>query len=211
MLSLFLDALFPKTSLTGGKGEWILEHERAQLRSFPVAESAEQLRAHGIRFLDRLVSGSNYRECPLLKNAIWTFKFKRIPALGSELASLLLSSHSLHSSHSFILVPVPLHWTRQFWRGFNQSEVLAHIVAEQTGIPMRSCLHRIRPTGFQSHRARRERLTALTGAFRATGSIPERVILIDDIATTGATLDACAKMLKEAGAQWVEGWVVARG
>ncbi|TSC98275.1 MAG: hypothetical protein Greene101449_973 [Candidatus Peregrinibacteria bacterium Greene1014_49] len=210
MLHLFLDALFPKKSLSAGEGEWVTSSERSLLRSFLVVESNPQLRAQGIHHLDRLVSGSNYRECPLLKNAIWTFKFRRIPALGTELAALLISSSSLISAHS-VLVPVPLHWTRRFWRGFNQSDILARIVSEQCHIPVASILRRIRPTGFQSHRPRKQRLTALEGAFRAVDPVPERVILIDDIATTGATLDACAKTLKDAGAQWVEGWVVARG
>ncbi|OGJ63899.1 hypothetical protein A3C37_03185 [Candidatus Peribacteria bacterium RIFCSPHIGHO2_02_FULL_53_20] len=210
MLSALLDALFPKKSLSGGEGEWVTGLERSQLRSFPVVESTPQLRAQGIHHLDRLVSGSNYHECPLLKNAIWIFKFRRIPALGEELAKIMLVSNLFHNDAS-VLVPVPLHWSRRFWRGFNQSEILARIISQQCSIPMRSCLCRIRPTGFQSHRARRERLTALEGAFRALGPIPERVVLIDDIATTGATLDACAKTLKKAGAKWVEGWVVARG
>lgn len=217
MLSWILDAVFPKSSLSGGEGEWITTEEHAQLRSFPVVESAEQLRAHGIHHLDRLTAGSDYRRCPLLKDAIWTFKFRRVPALGQELAKVMLEARceeakeTKERSASCALVPVPLHWTRRFWRGFNQSEILARIVSDHTHIPLKLILRRIRPTGFQSHRARKERLTALEGAFRVIGPVPERVILMDDVATTGATLDACAKTLKEAGAKWVEGWVVARG
>lgn len=213
MFYLLLDALFPKKSLSGGEGEWVTPSERSQLQSFPTIESAAQLQAQGISHLDRLVSGSNYRQCPLLKNAVWTFKFRRIPALGEELAQLITAcrpSTTLGMTRG-ILVPVPLHWTRRFWRGFNQSEILARIVSQHCDIPIQRSLKRIRPTGFQSHRARKERLHALRGAFRAVGSVPERIILIDDIATTGATLDECAKTLKEAGAKWVEGWVVARG
>ncbi len=220
MLSWLLDAVFPKASLTGGEGEWITMEERAQLRSFPVVETAELLRAHGIHHLDRLTAGSDYRRCPLLKDAIWTFKFRRIPALGGELAKVMLEAHceetketkeSKERSVSCALVSIPLHWTRRFWRGFNQSDILARIVSGHTHIPLEPILRRIRPTGFQSHRARKERLMALEGAFRVVGPVPERVILIDDVATTGATLDASAKTLKEAGAKWVEGWVVARG
>lgn len=231
MLSWLLDALFPKASLTGGEGEWITEEERAQLRSFPIVESAEQLRAHGIHHLDRLTAGSDYRRCPLLKDAIWTFKFRRIPALGEELAKIITAAchvelvEARHAATNMYgsttltmtcllqtaLAPVPLHWTRRFWRGFNQSEILARIISDHTHIPMKLILRRIRPTGFQSHRARKERLTALMGAFRVIGPVPDRVILMDDVATTGATLDACAKTLKEAGAKWVEAWVVARG
>lgn len=211
MLSWLLDAVFPKFSLSGNAGEWVTPEERAQLQSFPIVESAQELRAHGIHHLDRLTAGSNYKQCPLLKNAIWTFKFRRISALGEELAKVMLEARCKERSASCALVPIPLHWTRQFWRGFNQSEILARIISDHTHIPMKLILRRIRPTGFQSHRARKERLTAFEGAFRVIGPVPERVVLIDDVATTGATLDACAKTLKEAGAKWVEGWVVARG
>lgn len=213
MLSWLLDAVFPKRSLDGGEGEWVTSEERAQLQSFPIIETAEQLRAHGIHHLDRLVAGSTYRQCPLLKNAIWTFKFRRVSALGEELGKIMIGacpSTTLGMTHA-VLVPVPLHWSRRFWRGFNQADILACIVSEYSQIPVRSLLRRTRPTGFQSHRSRSERLTALRDAFVVTGNISPYVILIDDVATTGATLDACAKVLKTAGTRRVEGWVIARG
>lgn len=231
MLSWLLDAVFPKRSLDGEEGEWVTEEERATLRSFPIVESAEQLQLHGIHHLDRLIAGSTYKQCPLLKNAIWTFKFRRVPALGQELAKIMLATAACHPSAGLkagsaqgrlrsgqeirttrcTLVPVPLHWTRRFWRGFNQSAMLAEIVSNECRIPIAHVLRRIRPTGFQSHRARKERWTALRDAFRVTGDIAPNIILVDDVATTGATLDACAKVLKAAGASRVEGWVIARG
>lgn len=219
MLPQILDLLFPRKSLRGGEGEWVTQRERMQLESFPVVEDAMQLRAQGIRHLDRLVAASNYRRCPLLKNAIWIFKFRRIPSLGEELGKMMIASLKSTACRPStglrvtcsVLIPVPLHWTRRFWRGFNQSEILARIISAHCHIPVADALRRIRPTGFQSHRTRAKRLVALEGAFRASGSIPLRCILIDDIATTGATLDACAAALKEAGAVWVEGWAVARG
>ncbi len=113
---------------------------------------------------------------------------------------------------SAVLCPVPLHWSRKFQRGFNQAELLAKKVATSRGVTMKNLLKRVRPTGLQAWRKRAERFEAMQDTFRpAQSSVPEHVILIDDLSTTGATLDACAKALKEAGAKRVEGWVVAHG
>ena len=74
-------------------------------------------------------------------------------------------------------------------------------------------LKRVRDTGHQAWRSREERLCSMLNAFtvRRGVTVPSHVILIDDIATTGATLDACAKALKSSGVQTVDAWVVARG
>jgi predicted amidophosphoribosyltransferase len=111
-----------------------------------------------------------------------------------------------------VLCPVPLHWLRRFGRGFNQAECLARVVAAERGLPVRGLLMRIRWTGSQVQRCRSERLTAVRGAFRCRiPDPPAHLVLIDDLSTTGATLDACARALKEAGARYVEGWVIAHG
>jgi len=185
--------------------------ELTHLRNFPIVESRSQLRAKHIRHLDRLVAGASYAGNPLLKKAVWTMKFRRVPDLADDLAMLLLHGARSIDVHGAMLVPVPLHWSRRFWRGFNQAEVLGAIVAAARAIPMHALLRRRRSTGFQSHRNREQRRHALLGAFCTESQVPRRVILVDDIATSGATLDACAQTLKAAGAQWVEGWVVARG
>ena len=80
-------------------------------------------------------------------------------------------------------------------------------------IKKENLLKRVRATGHQAWRGRAERLISVKGAFGLSKgkSVPDRVILIDDLATTGATLDACAKALKDAGANYVEAWVVAHG
>ncbi len=211
MLSQILDYLFPKKSLGNREGEWVTPEERAQLRAFPIILERAALQREGIAHLDRLVAGSTYAGNPLLKKAVWTMKFRRVPALSRDLGSMLLAGAMHVDAQDAVLVPVPLHWSRRFHRGFNQAELLANVVSEARHIPVVRALKRVRATGYQSHRSRNERRTALLGAFRSCVRVPPRIVLIDDIATTGATLDACAAVLKEAGAQWVEGWVVARG
>ena len=115
-----------------------------------------------------------------------------------------------------VLVPVPLHWRRGFSRRFNQSGALARAISRQSGVPVsRDALRRIRPTEHQIGLSRKERATNVQGAFRVA---PERraeiqgrrVILVDDVLTSGATADACARALLRAKAAQVDVLVFAR-
>ena len=114
------------------------------------------------------------------------------------------------------LVPVPLHWRRLWTRRFNQSAVLADIISVRSGVPVLPCtLKRIRPTRQQVGLARAQRATNVQGAFRVAredrGDVRgRRLILIDDVLTSGATLDTCARALLRAGAANVDALVFAR-
>ena len=219
-----LDLLFPRQSLGGDTGAWITEAELAQLQIDPVIETTGQLRARGISALDRITAAVPYHQAPLIQQTIWLCKYRRVPELAKTLGDLIveavqwcdaakLLSFDYAQDDSLILCPVPLHWSRRFQRGFNQAELIARQVRSTFNLPVQPLLRRSRSTGHQAWRGRAERLQAVQGAFRVrrNQSLPNRVILIDDLATTGATLDACAVALKEAGVQWVEGWVVAHG
>lgn len=205
----FLDLFFPRRSLTGTEGEWITEEERRKLFPHPVVEETADLRRRGIRFLDRLVAASTYANSPLLKKAIHTFKYGRIPALDQELGHLIARAAAV-TEGTPVLCPVPLHWLRRFQRGFNQSELLARVVSREWGLAVLPLLKRRRWTGSQMKRNRADRLTAMDGAFRCTRDHPPPyVVLIDDLSTTGTTLDRCAQTLKASGVQRVDAWVVA--
>ena len=110
------------------------------------------------------------------------------------------------------LVPVPLHVERRRSRGYNQAELLARQLGRQTGMPFDHLLVRARPTTRQHRLDRAARLHNLRGAFgmRPGGVVPEAVIIVDDIITTTATLEACASILKAAGCGAVYGFAVAR-
>jgi predicted amidophosphoribosyltransferase len=94
-------------------------------------------------------------------------------------------------------------------RGFDHAEVLARGLGAEIGLPARPILSRIASAPDQSGLSAAERLVNLRGVFQAT-LCPERVLLVDDVTTTGATLLACAAALKEAGALTIEALVVAR-
>ncbi len=102
------------------------------------------------------------------------------------------------------LVPVPLHPGRLAERGFNQAELLANAVAEITKTPVLPALSRLRETGQQAKLSRAGRLTNMEGAFQCTQSVKGmRLLLVDDVSTTGATAHACARELYAAGAKQV--------
>ncbi len=210
MWDILLDLLFPKHSITGVPGVWITDEERRALRSFPVCKEAIVLRKYGIHTIDRLVAASTYDHSPYLRESLRRFKYGRVRSMASDLGLLLVRAFPLlHADPETVLCPVPLHWMRTVRRGFNQSLLLARVVERDCGIPVRQLLRRTRPTGHQAWRERPERKEAVEDAFTVIGCVPASVILIDDIATSGATLDACAGALRKAGAEHVQALVVA--
>jgi predicted amidophosphoribosyltransferase len=97
-------------------------------------------------------------------------------------------------------VPVPIHWSRKSHRGFNQAELLAR----HSGLPVRyGLLSRTKATWPQARSAAAVRRTALQGAFKSKPCPGARVLLIDDVVTSGGTVEACAQELKASGASWV--------
>jgi len=115
-----------------------------------------------------------------------------------------------------MLVPVPLHWRRLLRRKFNQSALLAYGISRETGLPcMPELLQRTLYTKPQMRMSREERLKNVKHAFAVPETMQEMlrnkiVVLIDDVVTTGATANACAKALKKAGAKEVRVLALAR-
>ena len=113
-----------------------------------------------------------------------------------------------------IVMPVPLHWTRLLARRYNQAALLAHAIAKADGIPVATdCLIRRRRTPPQGRKnaVARRRNVAAAFAVRGTDRVKgKRVVLIDDVLTTGATVEECARVLKRAGAAQVDVLALAR-
>jgi ComF family protein len=109
------------------------------------------------------------------------------------------------------LLPVPLHWRRQWARRFNQSAVLAHIIAETSGRSVaHGALKRVKATPQQVGLDKSERAHNVQGAFRVPAVVGRKLLLVDDVLTSGATVDACARALLRAGAAGVDVLVFAR-
>jgi ComF family protein len=123
---------------------------------------------------------------------------------------MLRSAFPEHESFD-VLIPVPLHWRRQWQRGFNQSEMLARFLSSRCGIPVATALRRVRYTAVQaglSNTARRRNVTAAFACRRRLDG--KRVLLIDDVMTTGSTAAACGVALRRAGASRISLLTVAR-
>jgi ComF family protein len=112
-----------------------------------------------------------------------------------------------------VVVPVPLHWRRRWWRGYNQSEALARALAARLGLPCRpSWLRRIRNTPDQKGQSAPAKRENVRNAFRARGPglTGRTVLLVDDMLTTGSTAGEAARALRQAGAKCVVVAVLAR-
>lgn len=212
MRRFLLDLLFPPVSLERTPGTWLTEDERRALRAYPVRYDGALLLREGVTAVDRLAGAATYGTSPLLREAIRRFKYRRMDAYRPELGSMVAeASRFLPEWPPPVLCPVPLHWTRMFLRGFNQARVLADAVHAERGWPVCDLLVRTRATGSQARRDRAERRRAMAEAFVWNGgdAVPSRVILVDDVVTSGATLDACACALREAGVPRVDALTLA--
>jgi len=148
---------------------------------------------------------------------IHRYKYKRALWFEPFLAQLLIESAApaLPPAKWDMIVPVPLHPVKEREREFNQAQRLAKHLSRATGIPLHHrCIRRVKATRTQTQLSQRERAANMRGAFAARSGLRlegRRVVLIDDVLTTGATTNACARVLKGAGAGEVCVWTVARG
>lgn len=144
---------------------------------------------------------------------VQTYKQDRVPEIEPILARLIRNGQGLPLRISKpVITYVPLHPTRLRERGFNQAAKLGKILGGRTGFPVHNLLRQIRPTALVLGQNREKRLQHMGGAIKCPWDLTGyNVLLVDDIATTGATLEECARVLRAAGANEVWAWVVARG
>jgi ComF family protein len=149
-----------------------------------------------------------------LASAIRRLKYDNRPDLSRPLGDLLRGALSLAPGAVDLIVPVPLHIARLVHRGYNQSALLGSRLSWGLGVPMSArSLARPIETPPQAELSRALRLTNVAGAFkvvRARAIRGRRIALVDDVVTTGATLEACARALHDAGAERVIRVAVAR-
>src|ERR1043165_1314050 len=170
--------------------------------------------AHRRIHFDAAVSA--YRGRGIVREIIHEFKYGRQIHLRHLVARWLqaaLDDERIRGCQFDIIVPVPLHAARQRERGFNQASLLAGLLSAQISIPSKPLLDRIRYTTTQTALDRSERMENLHNAFRLRKNADVRglrVLLIDDVLTTGSTLNECARVLKRAGARSVYAATAAR-
>jgi competence protein ComFC len=170
--------------------------------------------AHRILHFDSAVAA--YRSRGLVRKLVHEFKYGHQRHLRHPLAEWLretMNDSRLRGRRFDLIVPVPLHPARERERGFNQATLLAELLARQVAVPLCTVLERIRYTTTQTAYDRAERMENLHDAFRLRKNMNVRelrVLLIDDVLTTGSTLSECARVLKEAGAISVHAATAAR-
>ncbi len=152
-------------------------------------------------------------------------RFKYSPWLtdvGQTIGSLAINA--LEKDHLFqsylakkpVVVPIPLHWTKKYLRGYNQSELLGKMFAQHFHLPFALLIKRKKKTQAQFGLGREERIENVSGAFSLSSEITtlstrySNILLVDDVWTTGATMRVCANVLKRAGAKSVWALTIAR-
>jgi len=164
----------------------------------------------GLRGFDRAASFGMYEGA--LRSLIHLFKYSGMKPLARPLAGYLERTMSVDESYDAV-VAVPLYWRKLWNRGFNQADLLARHVAKKRGIPLLSVLRRKRATATQAGLASAGRRRNVAGAFVLKPNrnlAGKKILLIDDVMTTGATASACASVLKRGGAQSVSLLTLAR-
>jgi len=178
---------------------------------FPLDEEGRcGLCRSGLRGFDSAYSFGAY-DGPL-RQLIHLFKYEKVQTLAGPLSDVLAAALPRDQQFDFI-APAPLHWRRRWHRGFNQADLLARRLARRTGIPVIRALRRLQPTQTQAGLSNTARRRNVAKAFRVRqGAAIEgkRILLVDDVMTTGSTGSACAAALKRAGAAKVALLTVAR-
>jgi ComF family protein len=147
------------------------------------------------------------------RDLVRALKYRGAVAVADTMAAQIVARAPAELLRGGVLVPVPLHPARRRRRGFNQAELLARAIGRRGGLPAATCLRRVGPErGTQVGRGRDERLESLRGQIRpiTDDARPTVAVLVDDVATTGATLAACAAALHAHGTGHVVALTYAR-
>ncbi len=197
LMNALLDLIFPPRCEVCRKGssEALCPSCFSQVRF-----TRPQLGVHSVTVYDGVV-----------REAVHRFKFNKKKRLAEPLGILMVKylscASNLNINEIDAIVPVPLHQGRLRQRGFNQAERLAQVISRYHDVPVISVLGRLRPTQPQFNLPRQQRFSNVSGAFKVVdsrGVFNKRLLLLDDIYTTGATITECVRALKIAGAKRVE-------
>ncbi|OIO46422.1 MAG: hypothetical protein AUJ28_02615 [Parcubacteria group bacterium CG1_02_37_51] len=164
--------------------------------------------------LDNIIICADY-ENEILQNTIHAFKYNNVKSLSAPLAQLMIRTYQLTTPLANpLIIPTPLHRKRELERGFNQSELLAKVFAQKFNCQINTkILYRQKNNSHQADLNKKERLVNIKDCFvikDAEQIKNKNIILIDDVITTGATLNEQAKLLQAAGAKKIWAIVLAK-
>ena len=156
---------------------------------------------------------SPFQYQPPLTVLIHRFKYRRNVALARPLANLLSQEITRRKyPRPQLLIPVPLHWTRLLWRGFNQSVELARHISSELDIPIsRNLVYRNRKTTSQARLPLRQRQHNISNCFELRRPLnAASVAIVDDVVTSGATVNQMSQELRKKGAVHIQIWALLR-
>lgn len=205
------DLLFPTYCVScKAEGAWLCQ------ACFPKNTIAENCTFEAVKdesYLDGLTAFFSYGENPA-SELLKMLKYNYITEVLVELRQLVVSVSGCPKLEDFVIMAVPLHPRRERERGFNQASYIANLFSEKLELTTGQYLFRKMYTKQQAKLSGEERRKNLNEAFIFKGnnnSIPKKVLLVDDVFTTGSTMQECAKVLKNAGVKTVWGMVLAKG
>lgn len=151
----------------------------------------------------------------IIKMAIQTLKYQFLRNIETELGELIDRGIVEEELKEFLKLkpevqPIPLYWRRQNWRGFNQAEIIAKVLAKKFNLKMTDCLERVKQNKPQAELKRKERLANVKNIFKVKAKPTGAVLVVDDVWTTGATMEEAVKTLRRAGVKQVWGLTLAR-
>jgi competence protein ComFC len=159
-------------------------------------------------FFDRLSIASEYTH-PIIKKLLWGLKYQSIQDMAVPLA-VLLDMYVPQAQEEYVVTSIPSHAKKVRMRGYNQAACIAQEFACTRGFEYKEVLVKTCHTQSQTEYSREERYDNVKNVFTVQGEIPKRIILVDDVITSGATLEEATRVLKEAGVEYVWCIVVAR-
>ena len=198
----FLDLIFPiACQKCDTEGEWLCQNCFQELQSSLV----DQVKLKKVKYFERLWVVANYHQ-ELLSNILHIFKYKYVEDVGIFLSRIVVDFLKDKNNCQFdYVVPVPLSKKRKLTRGYNQSEIIAQHISRELGWPLNTTglvrkIHTHTQVGLDS----KQRLKNVRNIFLVKNQADfknKRILLVDDVITTGATMRECAKILRKSGHQ----------
>lgn len=221
--NLILDSLFPKKCVACGKWEDFVCNTCKENIIFKFTQECPTCntitakgkycpRCRKNRNLTGVVAATYYKD-PIVKELLHQYKYEGIFSMCAFLAAILAETLVREEVKAHIITFVPLSRKRRASRGYNQSELIAKELGKILKIPVWPLLSKSKETKPQVGLPKKERTKNLYGAFKLSAKESlegKKVLLVDDVFTTGSTLHECAKNLKEGGAKEVWGAVLAK-
>jgi len=221
----FLALVFPKTCCLCKRSLFDFENQLCKIciANLPIADYHLRpqnndlvVKIMGLTHPNMVMSFLRFTKRGISQSLLHQLKYRNKPEIGAELGRIygsLLMSHNFQDCWDQI-TPVPLHPLKQKRRGYNQSEQFANGLSESLGVPVNSSLQRVQFTETQTKKSRIQRIENVSEVFgiKEKSQVEgKRILLVDDVMTTGATLISCANMLFLNQARTVDLAVIAAG